>query len=242
MSLFFSAGLCAGLPTIVWALYRLRRHQEEGGTVSAFLVSLIVSNILELVLNPFLITCFLQRSSCSTRDVLLLSFAEARLCGLHFHQLVALEGILCLTYPHSSSHFFHVFLPPALSLTVWITVISCNFFFIGHIINLIICLVSVILAFITSALTSRLWSLSAGLLMQPGFKVFVTAMLTLIILYIPCLVIYGMNLLYLRSESSWDNGAVAVMSLRLVTEPVLCVLVCGETLKCQPPQRQQGSS
>ena len=162
MSLFFSASLCAGLPTIVWALYRLRRHQEEGGTVSAFVVSLIFSDILEVVLSPFLNTSLLERGPCSPCEVLFFSVIGARLCGLHFHQLVALEGILRLTYPHSSSHFFHVFLPPALSLTVWITVISCNFFPIGLFINLIICVVPVILAFITSALTFRLSSSSAG--------------------------------------------------------------------------------
>src|SRR4029434_1666266 len=159
MSVFFSAGLCAGMPTIVWALYHLRRHQQEGGTVSAFVVSLIFSDIWDLVLSPFLIIWLLQRGPCSPCEALFFSFVEARLCGLHFHQLVVLEGILCLTYPHSSSHFFNVFLPPALSLTVLITVISCNFFFpIGHIINLIIGVVPVILAFITNALTFRLSS------------------------------------------------------------------------------------
>ena len=233
LPVFLYASLCAGLPTIVWALYHLRRHQQEGGTVSAFVVSLIVSDILELVLSPFLNTSLLERGPCSPCEVLFFSVIGARLCGLHFHQLVALEGILCLTYPHSSSHFFHVFLPPALSLTVWITVISCNFFStIGYIINVIICVVPVILAFITSALTLRLSSSSAGLLRhkQRSFKVLVTAVFTLVFLYIPGPVIYGMDTYYVNHGSSWVTWVLVVMSLRLVTDPLLCVLVCRETL------------
>ncbi|XP_041925599.1 uncharacterized protein LOC121689657 [Alosa sapidissima] len=238
LSLFLSAGLCVGLPTVIWALYSLRRHQKAGGHVSAFIYSLIASDILELLLSPFLNTCFLQGIPSHDRSpcwMLCFSFAGARICGLHFHQLVAFEGVLFLTYPKPSSHFFGVVFPTALSLSVWIFVSGINGFTTGYIINLIFCVVPVILAIITSVLTFRLPRSSVGLLShkRSGFKVLRTALSTLIVLYIPCLVIYSMDFPGLDSESSWLNGAVAIMSLRVVTEPLLCVLVCRETYKCQ---------
>ncbi|XP_062372019.1 C-type mannose receptor 2-like [Sardina pilchardus] len=116
LSLFLSAGLCAGLPTVIWALYSLRRHQDAGGHVSAFAITLIFSNMMELFSSPF---------------------------------LVAREWILSLVYPSCSVSFLW---SSILSGTVWIFVVSCHFHTVGYTINLILCVVPVVLAIITSYL------------------------------------------------------------------------------------------
>lgn len=247
LPLFLYAGLCTGLPTVIWTFYDLRHHQNAGGTISAFIVSLIISETVELLLSPFLITWLghapntlgmpcLGSSSCW---VLLSSFAEARLCGLHFHQLVALEGIVYMMYPLSPPpHPLDFFFPLMLSLGIFLCVVICNLFSTGYNINLIFCVVPVILALITIVLAFRLpYSSNAPLRRRcPSFTVLAVGLFTLL-LYMPCLVLSLINFPLPFYASPWATTVVPIMSFRLVTEPLLCVLVSNEALKTQALQR-----
>ncbi|XP_041925598.1 uncharacterized protein LOC121689656 [Alosa sapidissima] len=237
LSLFLSAGLCAGLPTVIWALYSLRRHQDAGGHVSAFIILLILSDIAELLMSPFVNTNFLDGNPCYRFLpcwVLYSVFSVARLGGLHFHQLVVLKGILSLVYPSCSVHFLWCLI---FSVTMWIFVICCHFFTFGYTINLIFCVVPVILAIITSVFTIRLSHSSPSPLRhkRPGFSVLAVALFTLVVLYMPCLVLSCVTYPDPFYDSPWATTVVSIMSLRVVTEPLLCVLVCRCNLRCVEP-------
>lgn len=66
LSIFLIIGACAGSPALVWALGALRLHYQSRGRVSLVAISLLLSDLLELILNPLLVTyvfdapCFFQ--------------------------------------------------------------------------------------------------------------------------------------------------------------------------------------
>ncbi|KAI4879402.1 hypothetical protein NFI96_004158, partial [Prochilodus magdalenae] len=51
LSIFLIAGLCGGLPALVWALRVLYGHYKSGGRISALVIMLLLSDLLELLLS-----------------------------------------------------------------------------------------------------------------------------------------------------------------------------------------------
>lgn len=236
-SIPLSAGLCLGLPSVTWALFSLKGLKDGGGRISPFIFFLIYSDIMELLLCPFVNTRLLEGTPCHTILTccsLCVLLAVARLCGLHFHQLVALQGILSLVYP---AHTVHFLWSSILGVIVWIFVVTCQFFEVGYICNLIACFVPVTLVLITSILTvkaSLAFARSPDRRKFPGFNILAFALSTLV-LYMPCIILSCVNYPDPFYQSSWVPAVVSIMSLRLVTEPLLCVLVCRETKLCWTP-------
>lgn len=242
LSLSLSVGLCAGLPTTAWCLLSLRRQRQAGGHISFFVASLLVSNMLEMALSPFVNTRLLERRPCLHHRLpcwpLYSAFAEERLCGLHFHQLVALEGVLAAHYRTVTSNFWGTFLTLTVTLSLWVVVISSNFFgFYGYVVNLLLCSLPVVLAVTTTMLTLKVLVSSDGppVCKRSGLKVLAAALAIFLVLYLPCLVIGCVSFPKPFFDSDWATVAVSVMSLRVVVEPLFCVLVVGEIVKNQSP-------
>ncbi|GAA6111145.1 uncharacterized protein LOC108261589 [Tachysurus ichikawai] len=111
LSIFLIAGVCAGFPALIWAFSVLYRHYKSGGRTSVFAVFLLLSDLLELILTPFLIT-YIFKEDFNPCGIFGLLFG-ARLLGHLLHQTVALESI-CQRYrllaglfsPPSSASFF----------------------------------------------------------------------------------------------------------------------------------------
>ncbi|KAI4881573.1 hypothetical protein NFI96_009995 [Prochilodus magdalenae] len=64
LSIFLIAGLCVGLPALVWALRVLYGHYKSGGRISTFIIMLLLSDLLELLLSPYVVTVLLQDDYC----------------------------------------------------------------------------------------------------------------------------------------------------------------------------------
>lgn len=191
LSLSLSACLCLGLPSVIWTLYSLRKYQDAGGTITAFTVAFIGSDVLELVISPFVGTMLLEGYDCNPHLpcwVLYSGLSISRICGLQLHQLVALEGILALVYPQHSVSFFW---SSMLSVTVWIFVMISHFFSIGYTINLIFCAVPVTLAIVVNGFIIRLSLLCYGSVRHrhPGLPVVAVSLLILAVVYMPILIL-----------------------------------------------------
>ncbi|KAL6466723.1 hypothetical protein MHYP_G00245270 [Metynnis hypsauchen] len=67
LSIFLIAGECAGLPALVWALRVLYGHHKSGGRISVLVIVLLLCDLLELLLNPYIVTKLLQNDHCCKR-------------------------------------------------------------------------------------------------------------------------------------------------------------------------------
>ncbi|KAL7841564.1 hypothetical protein SRHO_G00252550 [Serrasalmus rhombeus] len=64
LSVFLIAGECVGLPALVWALRVLYGHHKSGGRISVLVIVLLLCDLLELLLNPYIVTKLLQDDYC----------------------------------------------------------------------------------------------------------------------------------------------------------------------------------
>ncbi|KAL0153631.1 hypothetical protein M9458_051062, partial [Cirrhinus mrigala] len=48
--------VCVGLPALVWAFCQLHLHRKIRGRISAFILLLLLSNLLQLLLNLHTVT------------------------------------------------------------------------------------------------------------------------------------------------------------------------------------------
>ncbi|KAI4898405.1 hypothetical protein NFI96_009822, partial [Prochilodus magdalenae] len=108
LSIFLIAGLCAGLPALVWALRVLYGHYKSGGRISALVIMLLLSDLLELLLSPYVVTKLLQDDDCWdsswTCRLLTSVWSASVIYGLHLQQVVALEAALSSRHPPCSAH------------------------------------------------------------------------------------------------------------------------------------------
>lgn len=230
LSTLLFIGLAVGLGALVWAGRVLKRHYDEGCKVSAMVLSLLLTDLLELLIIPIVLTSLLNVLSCYTGLnclAAIMTFGFARQCGYCFHQLVALEGVLALRQPDGSTRLSAPCFAIPASLLVWIwalvtfimsTSTPLISFFMGYVMGIatiVFTLISSILTYMTCLHTDR----------KPGKTINAIALFTLVFLYGPfiawlSLLLNGILLLDLGFIS------IGVISFRLATDPLLCVLVC----------------
>ncbi|XP_031440992.1 uncharacterized protein LOC116224664 [Clupea harengus] len=238
-SIFLITGMCVGVPLVVWALGVLRQHQHNGGRVSVFITVLLLTDLLEMFLSPAMVVYLLLPDATCSGSVFLLFFG-VKYCGLHLHQMVALEGVIARTYlPFTSLLFWR-------SFSILVCLLEGVF--------LLLCLC--VYPFIQSAAVTFSWLLVA--LVPLGFTcklaftptisppdsdtvqekdrtVLAIAVVSFFILYGPFLAfVFAQSLLPFSSEK-YANGILVAMTvihpvvcLRLIADPLLCVLVVRE--------------
>ncbi|XP_060747913.1 uncharacterized protein LOC132860667 [Tachysurus vachellii] len=110
LSIFLIAGECAGFPALIWALSVLYLHYKSGGRTSVFAVFLLLSDLLELILTPFLVTYIFKEDFNPCGIIFGLLFG-ARLLGQLLHQTVIRYLLPVDVFsPPCSIVFFIVFL------------------------------------------------------------------------------------------------------------------------------------
>lgn len=223
--IFLIAGLCAGLPALVWAVRSLHQLQPGNGRVSIFIVSLIFSDALELLLIPFLVAGVLEWVRVPA--LLLYAFLAARLCGFYFHQLVALGGLLSLRYPLCASLFSSRLISSIISIVLWTCAIIL-FFYKGLTFLMFLFGLACVVAIITCCLACKTSGSVSYIGMNPVLYVIIIALVTLAVLYVPfmsvhctCIFAFGPGCF----ESPPWIMTLSIMSMRLITDPLLCVLV-----------------
>lgn len=215
-----------GVPAVFWALRVLFQHTRcDDIRVSIYTVFLLLTDVVELCLIPIIVVAILIKDSMSSdsKDMIVFAIDATRLCGLCFHQLVALESIL-------SSRLS----PPFHSIPICLTICLCTFF------NLIYPLLLLLVAFVlfagvvAVAVYTSFKALSSHA--DPATNhtasetkhVLAVAMGTLLLLYTPTFLLICIA----HRNPVVDQVRVAIfciMSLRLITEPWLCLLACRIT-------------
>ena len=188
-AIFLIFGLCAGIPALAWALRVLLLHMRGGGRVSIFIIFLLLSGAVEFFLIPFIVTLKIRYEF---PRFAILAFTGTRLCGLCFHQLVALESILSLRHPHCFTRLSSPLYSITICLAIWIC--TCTVFLsidllLSVVMAFLLLAVAVVASVLTCVLTARA-SCSSG----TGLHVLAVAMGTLWFVYVPFSVWFGVLL------------------------------------------------
>lgn len=203
---------------LLWAFGVLCRHHKRRGRISSIAIFLLLSDLLELILIPFLVAYLFKEDSKPCELIFSLLFG-ARLYGNLLHQIVAVESI-SQRYP-SLGEVFSPSCSIILCIVVFLLLIGCRFIYlIGNVIIMLVCVLPIIVCAVTYLLTWKApHDLNQAIDRKPGVLVLTVAMFTLIILYMPFFLTVCTDLPFMLDS---------LASLRLISDPLLCVLVCRE--------------
>ena len=232
-AIFLIFGLCAGIPALAWALRVLLLHVRGGGRVSIFIIFLLLSGAVEFFLIPFIVTLQIRYEF---PRFAILAFTGTRLCGLCFHQLVALESILSLRHPHCFTRLSSPLYSITICLAIWIC--TCTVFLsidllLSVVMAFLLLAVAVAASFLTCVLTA-----TASCSSRTGLHVLAVAVGTLWFLNVPFIVWFCLWLTHLwRHDYIQIYGSMCfcIMTFRLVADPLLCVLVCRGVPRTEAP-------
>ncbi|KAL7841519.1 hypothetical protein SRHO_G00252100 [Serrasalmus rhombeus] len=231
-SIFHITAVCGGLPAVVWALHVLYHHHKSGGRISAISIFLILSDLLELIVNSVIEVVFmLGRHYIINCDLAFDLMSGIRFCGYHLHQMLALENILYLRYPSLS-----YVVCPLCSTVLCITVVLLETVLISLgdatlMINTALSLFSLIVLIFTCLLTCRASS-DHVLPTKTKLSVFIrnVAMFTFIFIYFP-FILYDVK-----------YQIHHLVNLRVMADPLLCVLICKINFWVQKAQEHSEQS
>ncbi|XP_048091799.1 uncharacterized protein LOC125289144 [Alosa alosa] len=216
-------GMCLGLPALGWAFRSLHFHRRSGGRVTPFAACLLLSDVLELLLLSFLMVeqlniCDLKVYPCW---VWFPVSVGVRLCALHFHQLVALEGIMALSFPQCWARLSSPAVGVPISVFLWLTALSFYLSPVCIVVNVVLAAVPVALLVVSFVLTLKTPPHVAP---RPWDVLGVAAVTLLGVSWPTCALFFG-----ILSGVVWLHVIFFVMQLRLITDPLLCVLVWRAT-------------
>ncbi len=238
LCIFFITSVCVGLPALVWAFRLLHLHRKIRGQISSFIVLLLLSDLIQLLLNIYIVTQLLTKSYWYL-SIVFQFWSGLHWCGFHLHQLVTLEGVLTLKYPLWSARIFS--LPCYIIISILVLVFSIvsaltshNPIFAPSLFSFASILASLIYLVITIAITCKASSTPVS---KNTCSVFTVAILTFVMLYLPFMLIMSVNFFTCGVGMSWFEVSLCLMSLRVISDPILCVLVCRGNLRdVQTPQ------
>ncbi|KAL7841526.1 hypothetical protein SRHO_G00252170, partial [Serrasalmus rhombeus] len=247
-SFFIIASLCVGIPALIWSLHSLYVCRKSGGRISVFIVFLLINVLLQSAFSPPAIMFHLE-ISCRSKGCYwtFILFGMAEVCGLYLHQLVALESVLHLRHPVYTADLFSLPCSVTLSISVYLFAFACAAIFD----ICAFCLPSIGILIVTFILTFKAPPSHHDTVTKrrPRQWVLAVAMVTAIVLYVPSLVTLYlqkcyMNVLYeyryefFSIQYLWAAVQVtsSLRSLRLISDTLLCVLVCKKVLPAQPEQ------
>ncbi|XDV36652.1 hypothetical protein PO909_006393 [Leuciscus waleckii] len=248
-SIFIIIGVCAGLPALVWSASDLIHHRKNGHRISAFIILLLLTDCVEIFLSPvILLKLFLYELDWNedwTFHVSVSLWSSSRLCGLLLNQLVALEGILSVKYPLHTVSGFSSPCPITCYILVFLCIIIGEIFF-----NPMYNLFFYVLVFITSVIT---WVISSFALCctdrrshtsrKPDRHIWVVFIFTLLVLFLPN-VLLSLFSFFNRSfplPLHVRHIPRILVSVRLISDPLVCVLVCRQNLSVQTSQPDRTS-
>ncbi|XP_063042983.1 uncharacterized protein LOC134437425 [Engraulis encrasicolus] len=277
LATFYFVGLCLGIGSFIWAGLALARRRRGGGSVSALVIGLLLSDLLELLMLPAMATLTLDILVCFKGLnclAVLMQFGAARQCGYCLHQWVALEGVLAYRSSKSTTRLSSAPYAVPISLIAWelqgttrlssapyavpISLIAwlwgflCNAYFA----NVSFLLASMLMSWVINGFTGLLaiaTAITAALAVQRGggrssseaseqprvvgvaprsrwtelLPVLGVSWCTLVLVYGPSTVWYVLAACGVQSLAMLELyfTSVGLMTLRLVTDPLLCVLV-----------------
>ncbi|XP_076145738.1 uncharacterized protein LOC143127936 [Alosa pseudoharengus] len=239
---FLVITLTVSLPALGWALASLftpRKNRRVSGFT--FLLLLLLSDVSEVTMTLSVVRTLMGgvfsglSSLISLESPLIL--LGCRLSGLYLHQLVAIESTLHLKNPQSSAQLFSFCC--SVGMTILCILIVLMFIIVkGNLPNLLFVMLSMF--FTCACVLLCLYDISKTkqqAVRQLGQAMMALCLFTVAVLHGP-LVVY--MVVHQRSEeapmdrytdmavSQWGAMALAISSLRVLADALLCVLACRE--------------
>ncbi|XP_028846062.1 uncharacterized protein LOC114796230 [Denticeps clupeoides] len=245
VSIFLFGGVCLGLPALGWALRCLYLHLRRGGQVSAFVISLLLTDLLELVLNSVLVVLMLKGMCLITAfrcRLLLYLWFGVKFSGLHFHQLVALEATVSQTHPVLLANWSFLLGALLVSATEWVFLVA--YITVAPVLESVSvyvawCLLAAVMLVLTCVFTYMCKApQDPGAYTAKRAGRLALAVFTLFGLFIPHFAVRGSIFGHQPEEPSevFLVTFLSAVTLRLAGDPLLCVLVLREG-----PQAQTGT-
>lgn len=245
LSIFFIAALCVGVPCLIWAFYFVHLQRKTRGRISAFIILLLLCDLLQLLLYIYIVSELLSSglSHVFHSVIIVLGYFCLKVSGVHLQQLVSLEGILTLKYPLISAHIFSTPCYIIISIIILIFPVMCALLmaFGGPGLYLAVgsILAPVCLLVVTGIITCKAPPTPARTPVsdnRPDASLFIVTMVTLVVLYLPCVLVHCVYILVFHMSVSWYVMSHCLLSLTVISEPLQCVLVCRENLSTQTTQ------
>jgi len=245
LSIFFIAALCVGVPCLIWAFYFVHLQKRTRSRISAFIILLLLCDLLQLLLYIYIVSKLLSFSFFHGVEIIMLGYFCLKVCGVHLQQLVALEGVLTLKYPLISAHIFSTPCYIIFSIIILIFPVMCALLVFGYpgshgfYLSVGSILAPVCLLVVTGIITCKAPPTPARTPdsdNKPGASLFLVTMVTLVVLYLPCVLLHCVQILFFHVASSWLVICHCLLSLTVISEPLQCVLVCRENLRAQTNQ------
>ncbi|KAI4891355.1 hypothetical protein NFI96_007315 [Prochilodus magdalenae] len=260
LSIFLTAGLCGGLPALVWGLRVLYDHYKSGGRISALVIRLLLCDLLELLLSPYVVAKLLQNDYCWdsswTCRLLTSLWSTLMIYGFHVQQVVALEAAFSFRHPPCSAHAVFPSCSIIISIIVFIYFLLCEAF--GATLLVVLILPLLIMITVTSCIVTCRAPAQINNIpyrtRRPSSTVlaFVTSTLILYgtftsVCAVTYIVYYLDHQMYSRNGEEYYMGrsryawhvfvmGVCLMSLNVIIDPLLCVLVCRRPTDLIKPQ------
>nr|XP_017209271.1 uncharacterized protein LOC101885830 isoform X2 [Danio rerio] len=247
LSIFGIVAVCVGLPCLIWAFYSVHLQRKASGRISAFIILLLLTDLLQLLLYPYIVSYLLSFGYFHLLPFTVVVSACVKITGLHMQALVALEAALSRKYPRISARMCSW--PCYIMISIIILLIPVIFVFgivfggpsVGEVylystfgsFLLPACLLvatGIIIYKAPPTATSTPVTYS-----RPGAAVFAVSLVTLLVLYLPSVVLLIVKPHYHISDS-WMIMTLCLVSFTVVSEPLLCVLVCRQNLSAQTKQ------
>ncbi len=239
LCIFFITSVCVGLPALVWAFHLLYLHIKIREQISSFIVLLFLSDLIQLLLNLYIVTQLLTKLYWTPE--LFQFWSGLHWSGFQLHQLVTLEGVLTLKYPLDARIFSH---PCYFIIFIFVLVFSVQsvlIFFMDPFVNMNILsfnigtsLASLCLLAVSLTITCKASSTPVS---ENTRSVFTVAVFTFVMLFLPFLLFVCVTFFTGGLYTSWFVMCLCLMSLRVISDPILCVLICRGNLRdVQTPQ------
>lgn len=203
--------------------------------------SLLLSDVLEFLLIPLVVIfkdCEWDGFVCT---LLKAWFDATRLCGFCLHQLVVLERVINLRYHVCAKHLCSRLASILLSLTLWICAFTSSTSMVSMLAVVVFCGLPCTVAVCVLTFKSPPSAAEEVPLRdkRSGTTVLSVALVSVVCLYGPYIVFLFTGLL---NHSKWVDllfpMSICLVSLRLVADPLLCLLVSKEIIRRQPLQAE----
>lgn len=264
-SIILSVGVYEGLFVWLWAICCLYLYWRGGGKVSTFILFLLLSDLIDVSISPLVFQKILggPLAGGEPDDAWGLSalFFGTRIHALYLHQLVALECVLYLRYCRCSGRFFSPFNSVFVCVSVWAIVAFLSHLcsadvslYVSFGVSVALCSVPLVMAIVTCVLTFTDHPIipqasSPGQRRQAATQVTAVSMVTLVVVYLPylavmCLVHYPSHAhrdghpFYRLPEPAWLHTS-GLVGLRVMADPLLCVLVCSKVKGQRPASTER---
>ena len=231
-SIYVSYGMVAGVAALAFAIRSLlKKRNGRRYSPSIFLISLLLCDVIQLI-SSFLLLLYLEAILWYGQwRIIPCLWLMSLCCGLVFHQMVALEWILSLTRPSCFSCLRSNCCSFPISLFVWVfysvpVFISMTSIPI-HASDIVFTLGFLVAGLVAVGISITTWILSA---LKPPFsdylKVLSVSTFTLVVPYGPFVIVLIIILANQFAVSEYVfYVTVSLTYLKLISDPVLCVLV-----------------